>query len=341
MYHSLSISISELRGIALRILVPIILAFAFIVGSNFYLSKVGFKPLLNCWGKCYEDYDEVYTRAVAANESGKRLVVFVGDSRIEWGVDPEKVQRVLESHGVEDVEVFNMALPGRNVRSIIEKLNEVEFYPDILVVGYSHLSFYWSKNYVEQTPRRLGWLESDLVRIRSFAQRKILIWPFAPESIWYSLHTGIPPSTESTSWLDATTITPRGQALVSYRLDEEEAVAFQKTFYEDMYNIVFSKDIVSEINAAFLHDISIQRERGAEVLLLKMPLASWATDLEKLNEKTGLAELAEYLRVPYVDGNTAPEASQLKTFDGLHLVPTSATAFSAWLTETSLMPRLR
>jgi hypothetical protein len=333
------ISGSETKRLLLHLVGPFGMAILLIVFFNASLKALGLEPRLVFWGKSFDDYDVIYTKAIDAKRRGKRIVAFIGDSRIEWGLDPDAIQNALENANLHDIEVFNLALPGRNVRTILTRLNEVGFYPDVLLVGYSHLSFYWSKNYVTTKPNQLGWWKSDLARIRSFAQRKLVTWPYAPIEVKNYLVTRTQPG--GGSWLDEIDITPHGQARVHYLKPEAEAVTFQKKFYQDMYNVTMTDEVIAETNASFLKDISVQRQHGTKVLLLKMPLSGWALELERANERATLADLAAYLKTPFVDGNEAPDASTLSTFDGLHLTPPSAIVFADWLAKNFVLPQFK
>jgi hypothetical protein len=334
-----SISGSDSRLLLLRLVGPIAMAILLVAFFNVSLKALGLEPRLIFWGKSLDDSDVIYTKAVEAKRRGKRIVAFIGDSRIEWGLDPDAIQSALESADLHDVEVFNLAMPGRNVRTILTRLNDVGFYPDVLVVGYSHLSFYWSKNYVTTKPNQLSWWKSDLDRIRSFAQRKLVMWPYAPVEVKNYLVTRTQPG--GGSWLDEIDITPRGQARVHYLKPEAEAVPFQKKFYQDMYNVTMTDETIAKTNTSFLEDISVQRQHGSKVLLLKMPLSVWALELERANERATLPDLATYLKTPFVDGNEAPGASTLATFDGLHLTPPGAIVFANWLGQTFILPQLK
>ena len=338
---SSSTSDSELRSLLIRLVLPIVVAILLVAVLDAALAWHGLKPRLFSWGKSFDDYNVVYNSALRDQRDGKRLVVFIGDSRVEWGLDPEAVQEVLQRE-VPEVSVYNLAIPGRNVRTMLTRLDEVGFYPSVLVVGYSHLSFYWSKNYVTEQPRRLKWWQSDYYRIHSFVERKVLAWPFAGIEIWNVLFKGAKITGDAlASWLDDVEITPRGQARVHYRLAETDAIAFQQKFYANMYSVPMTDDLIAETNASFLKDMSIQRAHGTKVLLLKMPLSPWALALEEKNERTGLPHLAKYLDTPYFDGNDVSGASALRTFDGLHLKPPDAAVFSHSVAERFVLPYVR
>jgi hypothetical protein len=330
-----------MRRLLFRLILPVLTALAVVAGVNAAMVSLRLPPLLNDWGKTYDDYDVIYTEALAAQQRGKRVVAFIGDSRIEWGIDPEAVQEQLQAAGVADAEVFNLALPGRNVTSILARLNEVGFHPDLLVVGYSHLSFYWSKNHVEVAPRALGWWQSDVTRINSLVRRKVPMWGYQPEAVKTALVDGWrPPETGFGSWLEEITVTPRGQARVHYKLAEDVAIGFQRDAYEQMYSVPMSAETITATNSYFLGEVEKQRSAGAKVVLLKMPLSDWAQELENANEPASLAALAGYLGTPYLDGNAVPDADLLKTFDGLHLIPPDAAQFSAESAEVFLLPNL-
>ncbi|MGM4886845.1 hypothetical protein [Tardiphaga sp. 11_C7_N12_6] len=341
MSRNSSISSSDMQRLSVRLLLPILVVIASIALLDAMLTRAGLQPRLFGWGKTFDDYDVVYSSAVQAKKSGKKIIAFIGDSRIEWGLDPYAVQDAVDKAGLQNYDVFNLAIPGRNVRTMLMRLNEVGFFPDVLVVGYSHLSFYWSKNFVTQKPNELSWWKSDRNRFNSFVERKVLASPFGASEIWRVLFNDMKITGASlASWLDRVDVTPRGQALVHYRLAESEAIEFQKTFYKDMYSVTMTNKMVEETNASFLKDLSIQQAHGTKAMLLKMPLSDWALDLERANERSGLDELSRYLHVPYFDGNEMPGSRELKTFDGLHLQPASATSFSSWIMRNIIIPRL-
>jgi hypothetical protein len=330
-----------MRALILRIIVPVAAALSIFAGLNLAVVIAGLPPALNDWGKTYDDWDAIYTRAVGAQRSGMRVVVFIGDSRVEWGIDAGAVQARLSAWSYENVGVFNLALPGRNVVSILERLNAAGFQPDILIVGYSHLSFYWSKNYVEVEPHELGWWQWDSVRVGSLVRRMVPVWGYQPEAIRSALIDGWrPPAVGFGSWLDEIVITPSGQARVSYKLSEEEAAGFQRESYAQMYEVPMSEAQIAATNARFLTEVEKVRAAGGTVLLLKMPLSDWARKMEDANEPSSLAALADYLGTPYLDGNSVPEAADLKTFDGLHLQPPDARVFSEAIAASLLRPNL-
>ncbi len=330
-----------MRRLFLRLILPVATALAVIFGLNAWLAAAGLEPRLSAWGKTYDDWDVVYTKALADQQAGKRIVAFIGDSRIEWGLDPDAVQAALDENGIRDVAAYNLALPGRNVRSILERLLEVGFRPDVLVVGYSHLSFYWSKNFVEVPPHALNWWDADAKRIQSLLRRKVLMWNYDPVVPWLVLTENYKvANTALGSWLSRIDVTPRGQARVAYRIAETDAIEVQHGLYAEMYGTEITPEAIAAIEEEFRSAIATLQAQGTEVLLLKMPLSGWARDLEIANEPKGLPELAAHLGVSFLDGNEQPGVDTMKTFDGLHLMPADAARFSRAIGEDFVLPHL-
>jgi hypothetical protein len=316
-----------------HILWPAVLAISFVTLADKGFSAFGLKQREG-WGKTKLESDLVYSRAVAAQERGKRLIVFIGDSRVEWGINPEVIQEYLIEHDVQDPEVFNLSYPGMNVRSIVQKLNEVEFYPDVLVIGYSHLSFYWSKLYVKERPQYLPLYDRLIGELKSLFYHHITLAGYSPREVLQFIKDRQPLPVGS--WLSTIVVSPRGQARVTYGITEEEAIAYQRTFYRKMYEVSLSVEQFHALNESFRKELIPFRQHGTRLLLLRMPLAEWVLDLEKANEKLTCVEVAKTVDVPCLDGNDMPEALSARTFDGLHLAPPSDETFSEWLAKKLL-----
>jgi hypothetical protein len=295
------------------------------VAGEVILRAVGAQTVAP-YGKTMYDYNLLYTRAADQHDRGKRLCVLVGDSRVEWGVSPEVIQHYLESLGVTDVEVFNLAFPGANVRKILAAFLEAGFYPDYLLVGYSHLSFYWSL--VEF---------SDIKRVHQLT---------IGENINHTLHTWLSehvlllgPWTidkqlerirdrQQHSWIAKREISERGQALITYAISEKVAIQAQKRFYEDMYRVPLSNTRVAEINEEFGRQVGRFKSQGARLLLLRMPVAGWALREEQAHNVYPPQQLASELDLPLLDLNEFPGMLELQYYDGLHVAPASSAFVS-------------
>ena len=311
-----------------HIFLPILLAISFVTLADKGFSAFGLKQR-EAWGKTKLESDLVYSRAVSAQKRGRRLIVFIGDSRVEWGINPEAIQKYLVERDVQDSEVFNLSYPGMNVRSIVEKLKEVDFHPDVLVIGYSHLSFYWSKLYLQEKPQYLPLHDRLMGELKSLFYHHITLSGYSPREVLQFIKDRQPLPVGS--WLSTIAVSPRGQARVTYGITEKEAIAYQRTFYRKMYEVPFSLQQFQAINASFRQELVPFRQHGARLLLLRMPVAEWVLELEKANDKFTCLEVASAVDVPCLDGNDMPGVLSAKTFDGLHLAPPSDVTFSEWL----------
>lgn len=318
-----------------RLIVPILLTVIVVLIGESAARTVGLEKRL-AWGKTTPEYSLIYTRAVEAQRRGDKVIAFVGDSRVEWALSPETIQTYLESEGLENYEVFNLAYPGMNVRSIMQRLEEVGFFPDYLVVGYSHLSFYWSKLYLDDKPSHLSALTALKTQVQSFLKHKLVLAGYRPQEVLDYLRNGTEPV--GGSWLSQVSISPRGMATVEYRIPEIEAVRLQQEFYRKMYETPMRPERFDEINTEFIAHVNRFRDEGTRVLLLRMPLAGWALELEIRHDTIPFQELARQLAAPAADANQMPDRQSVQTYDGLHVAPPSHEHVSIWVAKHLLMP---
>lgn len=64
----------------------------------------------------------------------KNSILFLGDSRIEWGIKPLEILEALDSP---NLTVINLALPGSNGIDILKYLINNKIYPSQIVAGFS------------------------------------------------------------------------------------------------------------------------------------------------------------------------------------------------------------
>jgi len=62
-------------------------------------------------------------------------ILFLGDSRIEYGIKPETINKALTNN--DEINIINLALPGSNGLDIMNYLKINSIYPKIIILGYS------------------------------------------------------------------------------------------------------------------------------------------------------------------------------------------------------------
>jgi len=323
---SSSTSSSSARADWQRLLAPLGVAAGLLMLVELVLQIAGFQPLL--WLGIHEDeYSVLFTKVAKAQKAGRKVCAFIGDSRVEWSVSPETVQDVLEGAGVRDTEVYNLAYPGANVRYLLDGLMQTGFFPDCLVVGYSHLSFYWSTVPFKPPERVDRWSAATTTMSHFLLDHSILAQPRFWETI--ALRRG--PLTDARTWIGHRSISPRGQAHISYRIPEQHALAEQRKWYGIMYSTPMPPERVRQINTSFYAQIDKVRSHGTRVLMLRMPVAGWVRTLERENEVYAFEQLARDINAPGVDLNLLPGSEGFKYFDGLHVAPPSDAKVSEYL----------
>lgn len=62
-------------------------------------------------------------------------ILFLGDSRVEWGIKPELIQDNYTS--INNFKVLNLAMPGSNGLDILSYLKSENIFPKIIIMGYT------------------------------------------------------------------------------------------------------------------------------------------------------------------------------------------------------------
>lgn len=75
----------------------------------------------------------------------EHTILFLGDSRIEWGIKPLVIQDALKD---KQLKVINMAVPGSNGLDVMKYLKEHNIAPKMIIAGYStHFGRYKNHKY--------------------------------------------------------------------------------------------------------------------------------------------------------------------------------------------------
>jgi hypothetical protein len=299
-----------------RLLSPLCLAVVLLALCELTLQVAGFSPPL-WFGKHGDEYDAIYTRIVQTQQAGKKVCVFIGDSRVEWGVSPETIQAIFWKNGI-DMEVFNLAFPGVNVRKHMDGLVAAKFSPDCMVIGYSHLSFYYSIA-GGVTPKIVPRFSIWQAKIKHFFLDNFTL---AQPRLWEFITQRRGADTEGVNWIGHRSISPRGQAHIFYRIPKKVAIATQKDNYEIMYSSrPMPAKNVAQINELFYKQIMMLRAHGTRIFMIRMPVGGWVQQLERKNDPYSFEQLAKDVDVPAIDLNLMPGSADFSYLDDLHLAP--------------------
>ncbi len=296
----------------------VILLLIFLSLTELALRAVGTKPKV-WFGKTPEQYLSLVNRAKRDQDLGKKVLVVTGDSRIEWSLSPEKMQEYLGN----DYQVYNLAYPGAAVRPILDRFIEYNFFPDVLVVGYSHLSVIWSTaTFFPIVPTSFettfnsaifSWLSENLVS-------------FSPKN-WTANKAN------EVDWIDKRSISEKGQAHIVYRLNKNEAVDEQKKWYSMMYSKKIEKKELDFITYQFEKAIDVFKGHGTKVILLRMPVGQWALEQETKNDPISLSMIAKDLKIPVLDFNLNPDRLNWNYYDDIHVAPPDDITVSAVVSQ--------
>lgn len=65
-----------------------------------------------------------------------KSILFLGDSRIEWGIKPVDIKKKLKLE--DDINVINLAMPNSNGLDILSYLKQKNIFPKIIILGYTN-----------------------------------------------------------------------------------------------------------------------------------------------------------------------------------------------------------
>jgi hypothetical protein len=81
-------------------------------------------------------YQNIYAKGQnLIPQINSNTILFLGDSRIEWGVKPIVINNILNNK--DDINVINMALPNSNGLDILTYLKSKNIYPKLIILGYT------------------------------------------------------------------------------------------------------------------------------------------------------------------------------------------------------------
>ncbi|WP_411877824.1 hypothetical protein [Polaromonas sp. YR568] len=263
---------------------------------------LGFLPLV-WFGKYPVEWRIVFDRAKNSLKNDKPVVAFVGDSRVEWVVDSGLMPSMNKSF-----DIYTLAYPGASVRPILRELLHRDFAPPVLVIGYSHLSLYWSK---------VPFFPAEKVKIEDRFNSKIDLF-LTDHLFTYSPSLFRRGLGGERSWMASRSIARNGRASMQYQIAHDAAVQEQRNWYKTMYEKPMPADQIRAINDDLLKLVLEFKKRGSKVMLVRMPVDDWVIDLETKHDPVTFEALTKLLDVPGLDLNKNLDRKKITYFDGLH-----------------------
>jgi hypothetical protein len=81
-------------------------------------------------------YPDIYYKSQnLIPQINSNTILFLGDSRVEWGIKPLIIKNTLNCN--DKVNVINLAMPGSNGLDILTYLKAKSIYPKIIILGYT------------------------------------------------------------------------------------------------------------------------------------------------------------------------------------------------------------
>jgi hypothetical protein len=247
-----------------------------------------------------------------------KTILFLGDSRVEWGVKPIKVGADL------DCKVINLALPGSNGMDILEYLNASKVYPKAIVVGYTPNV---SGNLNHELDRQEYNLKNRIKeKIRYFLLQNFYLVDFQSlvsykngDTLYFKSH--------AYDELGGASVREYGDYSSRYHFQLKMYTQRRANFNPEQHSAYLAK--MGEMIKAF--------SGKTEIVGVYMPVSSSIRALEDpAFDKKSLSTLFggrfyDYSSHFSVDMNTAPDSANF--YDGSHLSPQKAEEFSTELAQ--------
>jgi hypothetical protein len=256
-----------------------------------------------------------------------RDVVFLGDSRVGWGIAEKSITEALHQLGATDVTVFNLGLPGTSIADEIDFLRLHQWAGrlaggGIMMIHYSPAGWYsfigiigqqngGKKTAVGLAFRSLITTNPSLVRedLGLFKQHGALA---GSRQCYWSSRTVFPEG-----FVNGTRVC--GGSLLFDRSQSQL----------DTYRSVFSsqefKSSAALRKATILKKIRQLQADGWRVVMVRLPLGPRMRQIdESIAADLQGPAVAAQLGVPFIDYLSDPNAADIRTQDESHLTPDSA-----------------
>lgn len=241
-------------------------------------------------------------------------ILFIGDSRIEWGIKPKLIQN---SYG----EVINLAFPGSNGLDILTYLIDNKIYPKAVIIGFTPNHYRYNNHNLDKI--RLSYKNRKTESLKYFLLQNSFIYD--KESIKLNMRKEKP-------YFIYHKYDNRGGVMVLENGNYDERKSYQKKMYK-----VWSDEFNRENYLYYLDnltDLINKFKQKSKIFGLYMPVSNEIFELEKENyNRNDIARAFDY----YFDFSSllSTEDSLGKGeyyfYDGSHLNPHYAIRFTKML----------
>ena len=231
-------------------------------------------------------------------------ILFLGDSRIEWGIRPDIVEAAAAN---KNLKVINMASPGSNGLDILDYLIANSIYPKLIVMGYT--ANYGRYTNFNANGVNLSFLNKIFHRFRYIFKSHFYI---SDQSLFKYLQ-------KEKIYFKSLEYDDKGGGRIFVNGDFSERLAFQKQLYEYWRNTYRANNFLNFV-ANLNSKIDILKD-SSMIVGLYMPVSKPIQQLEPLD--TVLSEPAKFdtlynlKNYTYQIDSIAPDS--IYFLDGSHL----------------------
>ena len=260
-----------------------------------------------------------------------RDVVFLGDSRVGWGVAEKSITDEFRKLGAQDVSAVNLGLPGTSIE------NEIDFLRlqwagrsangGTMVIHYSPASWYSFKGTIT-SPTDGGQGAKETAIDRAFRSIITTNPSLFKQDIKLVIHQGIKPHNSNCYWGSRTVF---AEGFVNGTLVCNDGLPFDKAKKQlDYYRSIltsgeFKGPATAQRKVSLLKKIRQLQADGWRVVIVRLPLGPRMRQIdESIATNLRGAIVADELGVPFIDYPTSPAAADFITQDESHLTPDSA-----------------
>lgn len=244
----------------------------------------------------------------------KNTILFVGDSRIEWGIKPDIIEAKTGSPTI------NLAMPGSNGLDVLEYLQKEKIYPQKIIVGVNHFCPTW-RNF----KRIKKWENSPLENL----QLQTAYW-FKQHSFLYEKKSIDEYRAGNSPFFLQHNYDKKGGVIVKERGNYEERQAFQLEWFGKQVK-KFDLDSLAQVYAREMDArVGHFRENGTEVYGLVMPICEDLQALENSPEIDNIFSEINFTQYFNYQKKYADNSEEIYA-DCSHLTPQMAREFSTFV----------
>ncbi len=244
----------------------------------------------------------------------ENTIVFVGDSRVEWGVKPFIIE---EKTGLNTV---NLAMPGSNGMDVMAYLQNKKTHPKKIIIGVNYFSPSW-RNFKKIEKIDIG-LQNRLslnidyfFKQHSYLYEKKSLEQFYKEPPFFMGHK----------------YDKKGGVVVKERGEYPERKNFQMTYFSKRVKEKNLDSLGNIYRQEISKKVSYFKKNGTSVIGLVMPICDDLRQLENYERVDSLARSIPFHRVENYLDNKRITLEENAFQDCSHLTPETANSFSKML----------